>query len=123
MLMIWSYFVNALHEFCSRNKMVIHGLLACISYYNWLWDQVHETAIEPISQMNFQNMVLFNSRKATCNKFKLVCSHKAVACKVFDKKMVKLPFNLIIFPLIKPQVANQQQQQKNYFKKSPDISV
>ena len=106
MLMIWSYFVNALHEFCRRNEMVIHGLLACISYYNWLWYQVHETAIEPPSQMNFQNMVFFLCWKAICNKFKFVCSHKAVAGKVFDKKMVKLPFNLIIFPLIKPQVAN-----------------
>ena len=27
--------------------------------------------------------------------------------------MVKLPFNLIILPLIKPQEANQQQLQKN----------
>ena len=32
--------------------------------------------------------------------------------KCFDNKMVKLPFNLIIFPLIKPQEANQQ---KKYF--------
>ena len=28
--------------------------------------------------------------------------------------MVKLPYNLIIFPLTKPQVTNQQQQQKKH---------
>ena len=33
--------------------------------------------------------------------------------KCYDNKMAKSPYNLIIHPLIKPQVANQQQQQKN----------
>ena len=39
-----------------------------------------------------------------------------------DKKMVKFSFNLIIFPLIKPQVANQQKNlsgEKNLLKFSP----
>ena len=33
--------------------------------------------------------------------------------KCYDKKMVKSPFNWVIFPLTQLQVANQQQQQKN----------
>ena len=30
--------------------------------------------------------------------------------KCYDKKMVKSPYNCVIFPLTQPQVANQQQQ-------------
>ena len=29
--------------------------------------------------------------------------------KCYDNKMVKLPYNFIILPFIKPEVANQQQ--------------
>ena len=32
--------------------------------------------------------------------------------KCYDKKMVKSPFNCVIFPLTQPQVARQQQQKK-----------
>ena len=32
--------------------------------------------------------------------------------KWYDKKMVKSPFNCVIFPLTQPQVARQQQQKK-----------
>ena len=33
--------------------------------------------------------------------------------KWYDNKMVKLPFNCVIFPLTQPQVANKQEQPKN----------
>ena len=32
--------------------------------------------------------------------------------KCYDNKMARSPFSLIILPLIRPQVANQQQQKK-----------
>ena len=41
-------------------------------------------------------------------QIRLYVAIRLLLVKGYDKKMVKLPFNLIIFLLIKPQVANQQ---------------
>ena len=40
-------------------------------------------------------------------------SYYAVSGKVLWQQKVKLPFNLIIFPLIKPKLANKQQKNTN----------
>ena len=40
----------------------------------------------------------------------LYVATRLLLVKCYNNKMVKFPFNLIISPLIKPQVANQQQQ-------------
>ena len=35
-----------------------------------------------------------------------------VLVKCYDNKMVKSPYNWVIYPLTQPQMANQQQQKK-----------
>ena len=50
---------------------------------------------------NYSNLFNFNGEK--------LCGWQR-KCDNSDKQMVKLPYNLIILPLIKPQVAKQQQQ-------------
>ena len=44
--------------------------------------------------------------------FSLKLSQVQFLEKCYDNKMVKSPYNCVIFPLTQPQVANQQQQQQ-----------
>ena len=80
---------------------------------------IHAQQPSKVSDMN----TLVDSAMALVGRgdgWKIDCikgSVSAVSGKVLWQKMVKSPYNLIIHPLIKPQLANQQQQQKNYFYK------
>ena len=46
----------------------------------------------------------------------LVIKCQKVSLLISIEEMVKSPYNWFILPLTQPQVANQQQQQKNYYK-------
>ena len=54
--------------------------------------------------------IIFNSFRLVLVFWRLYIDKSKVT--VSDNKMVKLPYNLIIFPLIKPRVANQQKIKK-----------